>query len=66
MTNHPPSKLPLPIEAKAVRFRRDPSQPKFAVLEVDTATNPIRIALSKSQIEQLAAFGTRTASYLEY
>jgi hypothetical protein len=65
-TNSPASKLPEPIRATAVRFRRDPSYPTIAILEVDTATNPIRIALDKTQIAQLVAFGTRTASHMEH
>ena len=47
------SKLPLPVEASDFRFLVSASAPGHAVLEFDTPTNPIRVFLSKEQIERL-------------
>jgi hypothetical protein len=45
------SKFPLPSEVSDLRFLRGANLPGYVVLELDTATNPIRIFLSRNQLE---------------
>ena len=47
------SKLPLPSQVSSFRFLINKSLQGMAVLEFDTPTNPIRVFLSKQQIERL-------------
>jgi hypothetical protein len=47
------SKFPLPSEVSDFRFLRGANLPGYVVLEFDTATNPIRVFLSRDQLEQL-------------
>ena len=47
------SKLPLPSEVSDFRFLRGANLPGYVVLELDTATNPIRIFLSRDQVGTL-------------
>jgi hypothetical protein len=47
------SKLPMPSEVSGLRFLRNKDLPGYAVLELDTQTNPIRAFLKRDQIEQL-------------
>jgi hypothetical protein len=46
-------KLPLPVQISGFRFLISKSLRGMAVLEFDTLTNPIRVFLSKEQIEHL-------------
>jgi hypothetical protein len=48
------SKFPLPVHATGFRFLTDPSLPTHAVLEIDTAANPLRVDFDKEQLEKLA------------
>ena len=47
-------KLPVPSEATDFRFLVSDNVPEHAVLESDTLLNPVRVFLSKTQIERLA------------
>ena len=47
------SKLPLPSEVTDFRFLVSDSLPGVAVLEFDTPSNPVRVFLSKKQLERL-------------
>jgi hypothetical protein len=47
------SKLPYPIEISDLRFLRGDNLPGYAVLEFDTVANPIRVFLSRDQLERL-------------
>ena len=47
-------KYPVPSEASDFRFLTSASAPDHAVLEIDTPTSPIRLFLSRDQLEQLA------------
>ena len=49
------SKLPVPSEVSDLRFLRGKTLPGYAVLEFDAATNPIRVFLSRDQLELLVA-----------
>jgi hypothetical protein len=46
-------KLPLPSRVSDFRFWRIHNPPGFAVLEFETAANPIRVFLSKEQLDEL-------------
>jgi hypothetical protein len=54
MSSDPESKLPLPVEATDLAIRMNPSIATHAVLEFETATNPIRIFLTRRQLQKLA------------
>jgi hypothetical protein len=56
------SKFPLPVHATGFRFLTDPSLPTHAVLEVDTAANPLRVDFDKEQLEKLARDATLAAA----
>jgi hypothetical protein len=53
MTRIPHSKLPVPVEVIAMDFLVSPNTPKHAVLELRTQANPIRVFLTRVQIEEL-------------
>jgi hypothetical protein len=53
MNSDDSAKLPVPVEVSDFRFLVAPSVPGYAVLEFDTATNPVRVFLSLGQLEQL-------------
>jgi hypothetical protein len=48
------SKLPIPVEIVDIRFLISATAPDYAVLELDTSTNPVRVFLRQSQLDQLA------------
>jgi hypothetical protein len=64
MNSDAKSKLPLPSEVSDFRFLRSDKAPGYAVLELATATNPVRVFLSREQIERLATEARITASKL--
>jgi hypothetical protein len=47
------SKLPLPSEVTDLRFLRSENLSGYAVLQFDTAANPIRVFLSREQLDRL-------------
>ena len=49
----PSSKFPLPIKATGFRILTSSSLPTHAILEIDTAANPVRIGLDKPQLKKL-------------
>jgi hypothetical protein len=49
------SKLPLPLEVTEILFLASDSAPSHAVLELRTSTNPFRVFLTKSQLQELAS-----------
>ena len=55
MTQDDLSKLPVPVEVTEILLRTSPSAPSHAVLELRTPANPIRVFLTKSQLEELAS-----------
>ena len=57
-------KLPVPSRVSDFRFRRDRKAPGYTVLEFDTATNPIRVFLSKEQLDELIAQARLTSEKL--
>jgi hypothetical protein len=65
MTSDPQSKLPLPVEVTGLDFLSSPAAPKVAVLEFRTLANPIRIFLTKDQLETLATKATIAASKIQ-
>jgi hypothetical protein len=56
------SKFPLPVQATGFRFLTDPLLPTHAVLEIDTAANPLRVDFDKEQLEKLARQATLAAA----
>jgi hypothetical protein len=48
------AKYPLPSEATDFRFLISDNAPGYAVLEIDTPSNPVRMFLSKEQLDRLA------------
>ena len=52
------SKFPLPSEVTDLRFLRGKSLPGYAAF--DTAANPVRLFLSRDQIEQLVHYARIT------
>jgi hypothetical protein len=56
------SKFPLPVQVTGFRFLTDPSRPTHAVLEIDTAANPLRVDFDKEQLEKLARDATLVAA----
>jgi hypothetical protein len=65
MTYDPQSKLPWPVEVTDFAFLTSPAAPAHAVLEFQTAANPLRVFLTKRQIEQLAAKAKIAATKIE-
>jgi len=55
MTEIPSSRHPLPVEVTDFDFLSSPSAPTHAVLEFRTRSNPVRLFLTKAQIELLAS-----------
>jgi hypothetical protein len=58
----PSSKFPLPIETTGFRILTSPSLPTHVVLEFDTAANPVRVRLDKSQLKKLERLAGIAAS----
>jgi hypothetical protein len=58
-------KLPVPSEASDLRFLRGDTLPDHAVLEFDTAANPIRVFLSRHQLEKLIKDARITLAKIE-
>jgi hypothetical protein len=58
------NKLPIPSEISGFRFWRIHKPPGFAVLEFDTAANPIRVFLSKAQLDELIVQARLTSEKL--
>jgi hypothetical protein len=56
------SKLPLPSEITNLRFLRGDT---YAVLEFNTVANPIRVFLSRDQLEHLARYARITLAKIE-
>jgi hypothetical protein len=59
------SKLPLPSEITNLRFLRGDTLPGYAVLEFDTIANPIRVFLSRDQLEHLVRYARITLAKIE-
>jgi hypothetical protein len=59
------SKFPLPNEVLDFRFLRGANLPGYVVLEFDTAANPIRVFLSRAQIEQLVHYARITVAKID-
>jgi len=57
-------RLPLPRGTSDFRFLRSDSAPGYVVLEFDTTANPIRVFLSRDQLEQLIAQARLTSKKL--
>ena len=55
MTNDPQSERPLPAEVSGFDFLLSPASRHHAVLEFRTASNPIRVLLTQSEILELAS-----------
>jgi hypothetical protein len=53
MTDGPRSRLPVPVEVLGLDFLSSRQAPTHVVLEFRTASNPIRVFLSKAQVEEL-------------
>jgi hypothetical protein len=49
------SKLPLPVEVTGFEFLSSPAAPTHAVLEFWTEGNPLRVFLTKAQLQELAS-----------
>jgi hypothetical protein len=58
----PSSKFPLPIESTGLRMLSSRALPTQAILEIDTAANPIRIWLDKSQLKKIERLAGIAAS----
>jgi hypothetical protein len=54
MSSDPESKLPLPVEVTDLAIRKNPSIATHAVVEFVTAANPIRVFLTKQQLQKLS------------
>ncbi len=65
MPNDPSSKLPLPVEVIDFAFLSSPAAPAHAVLEFQTASNPVRLFLTKVQLELLGLKANKAAATLE-
>ena len=59
------SKLPLLSEITNLRFLRGDTLRGYAVLEFDTVANPIRVFLSRDQLEHLARHARITLAKIE-
>ena len=55
MTNDPQSELSAPVEITGFNFVLNPESRHHAILEFRTASNPIRVLLSQSEILELAS-----------
>ena len=55
MTNDPQSELPSPVEISGFDFLLSPVSRHHAVLEFRTASRPIRVLLTKSEILELVS-----------
>ncbi len=55
MTYDPQSKLPLPVEVLGIDFRKRKDIESHVVLELKTASNPLRVFLTKQQLQELAS-----------
>jgi hypothetical protein len=65
MTHVPQSKLPLPVEVTGFEFLSSPAAPSHAVLEFQTAENPIRVFLTHAQIRELMVKAQRASAKIE-
>jgi hypothetical protein len=65
MTYDPQSKLPLPVEVTGFVFLTSPAAPAYTVLEFQTLANPVRVFLTKRQVEKLAAEARIAATKIE-
>jgi hypothetical protein len=65
MTKSPQPKFPVPVEATNFVFLSSPAAPMHAVLEFHTATNPVRIFLTKPQLVLLAAKAAVAANKIQ-
>lgn len=54
MTYDPNAKLPMPVEVLEIDFRKKKDLDTHVVLEFRTGLNPIRVFLTKQQLEELA------------
>jgi hypothetical protein len=59
------SKLPLPVEVSGFEFLSSPAAPTHAVLEFWTESNPLRVFLTKAQLEQLASKAAIAATKIQ-
>ena len=59
------SKLPVPSKVSELRFLRSRTLPGYAVLEFDTAANPIRVFLSRDKLELLVKDARITIAKLD-
>ena len=55
MTYNSQSKLPLPIKALGMDFLTSKSSQTHVVLEFQTSSNPLRVFLSRQQLQELAS-----------
>ena len=62
MTDDHFSSYPIPVETTGFEFEIPEGAPTSAVLEFRTFSNPVRLFLTKYQVEQLAAKATEAAS----
>ena len=58
-------KYPVPSEAIDFRFLTSGDAPGHAVLEFDTSSNPVRVFLSKEQLERLVSEAGITVAKLD-
>jgi hypothetical protein len=58
------AKMPLPVEVIEFDFLRNQQIASHVVLELRTATNPIRLFLTKSQLQELSSKAQIAASKL--
>ena len=65
MTTHPQSKLPVPVEVTDFVFLVGPSAPTHAVLEFHTTENPVRVFLTKYQLQRIATDAIAAANKVQ-
>jgi hypothetical protein len=59
------SRLPVPVQVEAMEFLFDPKLPAEAVLEFITSASPIRLFLTKPQLEELSKKAAAAASKID-